>query len=188
MYSLLGTRQAQRTVLAAGLPFSGTISIAAKVVDVKKLTFIADVTYSTGDVITPNVTITPADETGKVKVFQNADDLLKWIDGGFVGVTSVSLVVEDYNLVARPVVVPTDPVAAAAKQKARVLKYKTFSMARLVDAQAKTGAAALLGWNLPTAHPALQANYADLLLNEATVQAYVDFYTAEIARLTVIAG
>jgi len=188
MYLLNGTRQAQRTVLAAGLPFAGGIAIRAKVVNPKKLTFVADVDYTTGDVVTPLVTITPSDETGKVKVFGNVDDLIKWIDGAFQGVTSIQMVVEDFDLVAKPVVVPTDPVAAAGKQKAKVVKYKTFSQARLTDAMAKTSAAAALGWNLLTAHPALQANYADLLKNEQTVQAYVTFYTAEIARLTLITG
>lgn len=188
MYALSGTRQAQRTVLAAGLAFAGAIVVRAKVVNVKKLTFIADVDYTTGDVNTPVVTITPADETGKVKIFSNMDDLLKWIDGAFEGVTSVQIVVEDYDLVAKPVIVPTDPIAAAAKQKAKVLKYKAFSQARLADAMSKTAAAALLGWNDPTAHPALQANYADLLHNEQAVQSYVTHYTAEIARLTAITG
>ena len=49
--------------------------------------FTANVTFETGNVQTPSVTFSPANDNGTVKEFNDADDLLAWLNGAFFDIT-----------------------------------------------------------------------------------------------------
>ncbi len=189
-YSLAGIRQHQKTVkmalVAASLGFNGNVEATLKIVNPKTLTFSADVKVFTGDATTPHVVYTPADDGGKVKVFSEVDKLIQWINGALEGVNDLKVFIPDVEDTAKVYVPPTDPIADATKKKASAEKLKAAAQLRLTDATNAVAAAVGLGWDLGTAHPALQARYAALVLEKNTVQGYVNTYTAEIARLTAI--
>lgn len=189
-YVLSGVRRHQKTAMlalvAAGLGFNGNVEATLKVTDTKNLKFSADVKVFTGDLTTPSVTITPADDGGKVKVFTHVDNLITWLNGAFSGVADLKVFVPDMEDTAKPFVPPTDPVADATKRKTSAEKAKAAAQLRLASATSAVTAAEGLGWDEVTAHPALQAKYAALVLEKATVQGYVDSFTAEITRLTAI--
>lgn len=189
-YALTGTRQHQKTVkmalVAATLGFNGNVEATLKIVNPKTLTFSADVKVFTGDGVTPHVIYTPADDGGKVKVFNDIDKLVQWINGALEGVTDLKFFVPDVEDTAKVYVPPTDPIADATKKKAAAEKLKAAAQLRLATAVNAVTAAVGLGWDLVTAHPALQARYAALVLEKNTVQGFVNTYTAEIARLTAI--
>lgn len=185
-YALAGVRQHQKTVMSGAPGFNGNIEATLVIVNKKTLSFSADLKFYTGDAGTPHKLITPSDDGGKVKVFSSVDNLVTWINGAFSGVTNVKFDIPDIEDVAKPFTPPTDPVADAVKKKASIEKLKASTQLRLTDATHDVTVAAGLGWNAPTAHPALQAKYAELVLNKNTVQSYVTYYTARIAALDAI--
>lgn len=187
-YVLSGVRKHQHSAMLGAVGFNGVLEATLVVKNAKLMTFAADVKVYTGDAVTPSFTITPADDGGKTKIFTNVDNLYTWLNSAFVGITDVTVKWPDVEVIAKPYNPPTDPVAYAIKRRDTVNKYKTDAAARLVTATSAVTAAEALGWHLPTAHPALQANYADRVANKQAVQGYVDAYTAEVTRLTGIIG
>lgn len=187
MYSVNGTRVNQKAALMAGLGFLGGLVATLEIVDPIKLKFKADVEYTTGNVGTPIVKVTPCNEDGSHKVFANIDDLLMWCRTAFnSNVISFEVNVPDINVLNKPFVLPANPVADATRQRTGWQKAKENSQARIADLNEKLTAQAGLGYNLPTANPLAQAAYADTQLKIATVGNYITFYDSEIARLTLI--
>lgn len=174
--------------LSGGL-FNGGVSILLKVTDAAKLKFNANVTYTTGDVATPNVTFTPCNDDGEIRNFSNADDVIKWVNGAFNDVQAISITVDDANLLAKPFVPPLDPLADAAKQKAKFTKLKAGIQDNKTNALAKVAAAVAQGYNAPTAHVALQDLYAGLVAKKDAVVAIETYYTdRETHYNTILAG
>lgn len=185
-YQLAGVRQHQRTALAAGKGFNGKISATLVIINRDTLTFQADITYETGDAAFPSYKITPSDDGGKIRTFGDVDALVRWINGAFSGVTDVSISIPDIEDIAKPFVAPTDPQADALRQKTRFVASRDRAMERETVAQGRVDQAVALGWNAPNAHPALQANYAQLVIEKNTISSYIAFFTAQIMRLDAI--
>ena len=186
--ALSSVRANQKSALGlSGGLFNGGVSILALVVDPKRLTFNANITYQTGDAGAPTKVFTPINDDGQVRKFSNLDDIIKWVQGAFLDFTSISISIDEAGLIAKKFVPPTDPVVNAVKQKATFTRLKDGIADNKTNAQAKVTAAETSGWDEPTAHPALQANYAALVANLVAVTDLESYYTAQIAFWNAIA-
>lgn len=182
-------RLGQKAVKAANALFNGNITAVLLPVDVKKLTFQANITAFTGDAGTPSYTYTPCDDYGKPRTFSNADDLLKWINGAYLDILSVGVTIADYDVITPKFVPPADPIVDATKQKTKFEKLRDGMVDNVNAVNAKVAAAVASGWNAVNAHPALKANYDELVFQQQATTNIRDFYIAEVARYTaIIAG
>lgn len=175
--------------LAGGM-FSGALTATMLPVDVNgKLTFRANVAAFTGDVNTPSVVFTPADDNGNVKVFGNIDDLIKWLRSAYLDIVSLNIEVDSMELITKKFVPPTDPLANAVKQKTVFEKLKAGLADNINLVNTKVAAAVASGWNAVNAHPALKANYDELIAKKTAVDATAAYFDAKIAEYAaIIAG
>lgn len=173
--------------LSGGL-FTGAIAVLAFVADPKRLSFNCNITFQTGDVGAPSQTFTPCNDDGEIRKFGNLDDIIKWLNGAFYDVTAISIAIDEADALAKPFVPPTDPVADALKQKVAFTKLKDGIQDNKTSALAKVTAAEASGWDEPTAHPALQANYANIVAKKDAVLDIEAFYVERIAYFDGIAN
>lgn len=179
-------RLGQKAVKSANPLFNGNLSIQMLPVDVKRLTFQANITAETGDVNNPSYTYTPCDDVGRPRTFSDIDDVLKWINGAYVDIISVAVEIADYDVVTKKFVPPSDPIVDATKQKATFERLRDAQAPKVASVNAKVAAAAASGWNAETAHPALKANYDELVFQQQATQNIYNFYVAEVARYNAI--
>lgn len=163
--------------------FNGVLGIEAIIVDVKKLTFITIVTVGTGAGTT--AAFQPCSDEGQVKKFSAIDDVMTWLNGAFDDISAMTFTFNSLALFAKKFVPPTDPVADGLKQKVAYTKLKAGILDNKTNAQAKVTAAEGFGWNLPTANPALQSNYSELLAKLDAVTAIEAYYQAQITLYTI---
>lgn len=184
--ALANLRLGQKNARGAHALFNGVLSAVLMVVDSKKLSFQANVRAMTGDAGTPFVEFTPCSDYGIPKTFGNIDDLVTWLKGAYLDITGLSFTVDDMGGVTNEFVPPTDAIKYATAQKAKFTKLRDAMVPKLAQVNAKVAGDIASGWNLGTAHPALQANYAEDVKQQAATQAIHDFYVAEIARNNAI--
>ncbi|MDP2071567.1 hypothetical protein [Methylotenera sp.] len=170
--------------LSSGL-FSGGIAIDAKVTDIKNLKFQANVTFQTGDVASPYKTFTPSTDDGEVKTFSALDDIIKWVNGAFNDVQTISINIDEAVKLSKAFVPPTDPIADALKQKTKFQKLKDGLLDNKTNALAKVQAAEAQGYHT-SPNAALLALYASLVTKKNAVLAIETYYTNEIARFNAI--
>ncbi len=184
MFTLSNSRANQKSAIGLhnGM-FNGGLSVELGVIDAKKLTFNANVTFQTGDVALPSMTFTPCTDDGIVKTFSNIDDAVTWVKGAFIEFTTLSFSISDADLLATKFVAPTDPVADALKQKNKFTTLKAGIQDNKVKAQAKVAAAVAAGWDV-SQYPALVANYNNIVKQKDTVLAIEAYYDAQITRYT----
>lgn len=167
--------------------FNGNLSVVLLPVDYgNKLTFQANVTVFTGDLVTPSREFTPCDDNGNVKTFGDVDDVIRWLKGAYLDIVSVSITIADFDLITKKLVPPTDPVANAVKQKAYYQRLRTGLADNIASALAKVNAAIASGWSAENAHPALKANYDELVFKKMAVDATDAHYVAKIAQFDAI--
>lgn len=166
--------------------FNGVVAVALGIADATKLKFYANIAFTTGDASHPTKTFSPCTDDGAYKVFSNINDVVKWINGAFLDVTEISFVVEDAELLAKAFVPPTDAVADALKQKNKFIALKEGLQDNKTRAIARVANDVASGWDLGTAHPALQANYASDVSKKDVVLAIEAYYTARIAHFAAI--
>lgn len=183
---LSNTRANQRNARALFATFNGAIILALGVVNTVRQTFQANVTFETGNAGTPTVTFTPCDDAGRVRTFGDVDDLVKWVNGAFNDVTSISMSVVNAELLAKPFVPPTDTLADANRKKTQFEALKVKGNLSLAAVTAKVNAEIAAGNNAPEAHPALQAIYQELVKQQTAVQAQVDYYDDRITHYQAI--
>lgn len=173
-------RANQKAVLAlGGGVFNGKIEVVLLPVDSSKLTFQANVkAYQDA---TASVTYTPADDNGKIKTFGNVDDVMSWLRNAYNDILTLSLSVDSFELISKAFVPPTDALKDAISKKASFTKLNLGLADNLTAANLEVTRATTAGWNLPTAHPALQANYAELVAKRDSIVASQAYYTARIA-------
>lgn len=171
--------------LSGGL-FTGVIAVLALATDVNKLKFQANITYQTGDAGAPSQTFTPCTDDGEVKTFAAMDDIVKWINGAFLDVTTITFAIDNAAAMATAFVPPLDPIIDALKQKTKFQKLQAGILDNKTNAIAKVAAAVASGWDLGTAHPALQANYAGLVTKKDAVLGIEAYYVARIAHFAAI--
>lgn len=184
--NLSNTRANQRLARALFATFNGAISLQVAPINTQRMTFQANVTFETGNVGTPSVTFTPCDDAGRVRIFGDIDDLIKWVNGAFNDVTSIDVVVEEAEKLAKPFVPPTDTLADAQRKKTQFEALKAKGTLSLAAATAKVNAEIAAGNNAPEAHPALQAIYQEFVKQQTAVQAQVDYYDDRITHYTAI--
>lgn len=186
--STIRANQVSAVGLSSGL-FNGNVEATLIVVDAKKLKFKANVKYFTGDVNAPFQVFTPCTDDGEVKTFGDIDDLVKWINGAFDDVSGLTFTVDEAIAISKPFVPPLDPLADAAKQKARFTKLKAGIQDNKANALSKVAAAEAQGYDEPTAHSALQALYASLIAKRDAVLNIEAYYTArEAVYVAILAG
>lgn len=173
-------RVIQRSALGAsnGI-FNGNVKIQLLPVDTAKLTFSANITVNDA---TPNAaTYTPCDDNGKVRVFSDVDGVVSWVRGAYTDVLSVSMDIADFDVITKTFVPPTDALKDAVSKKASFTKLQTGLVDNLAAANTEITRAATAGWNAVDAHPALQANYAELVAKRDAIEDANDYYVARIA-------
>lgn len=166
--------------------FNGNISVSMGIVDAKKLTFNANVTFETGDTAHPTYTFSPCSDDGEYKKFSAIDDMLAWVNNAFYDVKQVEITIANIDLAAKVEPVPTDPVADALKQKVKFQKLKDGIADNKTKAITAVTAAAASGWNLPTKSAALQANYAELVAKRDVVLGIEAYYTDRVTHFAAI--
>lgn len=175
-------RANQKSALSMGDgSFNGSVVIVASILDPKKLNFTADVTFKQSN--NTAITFTPCSDDGYVKKFADVDDAIKWVNGAFTGITSLSATVSNPAVIQKVVAPPTDPVAFGLKQKAYYTKLKADIQDNKTRAQTAVTTAEGYGWDT-SSDDALVANYAELVTRkdailaiEAYYQDRIDFYT-----------
>lgn len=180
-------RITQKAVAALGLGlFNGNIEATLLPVDAKALTFNANVKVFTGDTNTPFVEYTPCDDNGNIKKFSSIDDLVNWVKGAYTDIASFKLTIADFDLITNVYKSATDPLKQAISLKAKFLAAKLALTDNLAMATADVTRATALGWNLPAAHAADKANYAEFVLQQNAIGDAIDFYTAQVAKYQLI--
>lgn len=189
MQALSNVRANQKSALGLsnGL-FTGAIAVTALVVDPKSLTFNVNITYQTGDAQNPSRTFTPMNDDGLVRKFGSLDDVIKWVQGAFLDFTAITFTIDEAGLIAKAFVPPTDPLANALKQKTAFQKLSDGLADNATRANLKVDQAIASGWDLPSAHPALQANYAALVKNQESVEALGAYYDGQVSYWNGIAN
>lgn len=184
--ALNNLRLAQKNIKSANPLFNGVLAVSLVLVDAAKLKFNANVKAFTGDAGTPFYEFVASDENGKPKTFGDIDDVVSWLRGAYLDITALTFDVGGMDLISKTFEPPLDPVKDATAQKARFTKLRDGIADNLAKVSALVTAAVASGWDLPTAHPALQANYAEYVKQQTAVTAIRDFYVAEIARYNAI--
>lgn len=184
--ALNNLRLAQKNIKSANTLFNGVLAVTLVVTDPARLKFNANIRAFTGDVGTPHYDFVASDEYGKPKNFGDIDDVVTWLRGAYLDITDLTFVVEGMDLISKTFEPPLDPIKDATTQKARFTKLRDGIADNLAKVTAQVAAAVASGWDLVTAHPALQANYAEYVKQQAAVTAIHDFYVAEIARYNLI--
>jgi hypothetical protein len=179
-------RLGQKNVFSQNANFTGALILALVPVDVKKLTFQANVRAVTGDENMPFVDFTPCDDFGKVKTFGDVDDCINWLRGAYLDITSVNIEIADMDTVTKNFVPPTDAIKNAVSKRDYYTRQRDAILPKVAKVQATVDADVASGWNLETAHPALQANYAEHVKQLQSSTAIKDFYVSEIARYQAI--
>jgi len=170
-------------ILAEILQGATDVSVKAKLVDPKKITFTAEVdaTVDIDGTPTPS-TYAVATADGKVRAYGDVDSIASQIMNlapqKFVGGLSIAIV--GAAQLTRTVNPPTDIIAAATKQKT---KYQEKS-ADMADGIAKANAelALIASWENGTL--AEQARFQELTARKASQVEYKAWLDAEITRLT----
>ena len=166
--------------------FNGNVEATLLPVDVKALTFHANVKVFTGDTTTPFVEYTPCDDNGNIKKFVNIDDLVNWVKGAYTDITSFKVTIADFDLITNVYKSATDPLKQAIALKAKFLAAKLALDDNLVMATADVTRATALGWNLPAAHPADNANYIEFVAQHEAIVTAQTFYAAQVAKYQLI--
>ena len=168
----------QKSALAAGV-FAGTVALALSVVDFKRLTFTAKVTAggSSFDV---------CDDNGKIRVFSSVDNVLSWLKGAYQDITNISISFTSVEGLSNSFVPPSNALAEANKVKAAFVKLKSGLTDNKLNVTTQVAQAVASGWDLPTAHPALQANHAELVERQAAQTAIEAYYDTRIAAAQAI--
>ena len=182
--SLIRANQKSALGLSGGL-FSGAVAIKAVIADISSLKFFAQITFQTGDTNAPSKVFTACNDDGLIRKFSDLDDIVKWVNGAFTDVSSIAIVLEDAQLIAKPFIAPSDPVAYGLKQKAAFAKLLAGISDNKMKADAAVTTAEGYGWDLPNANPALQANYAALVANADAVTAIQTYYQSQVTFYTV---
>jgi hypothetical protein len=177
-------RASQKSVKALGGGFfTGVLSAVLLPVDIgSKLTFQANVKVNGGSA--NEAIYTPCDDSGKIKTFSNVDDLVNWLKGAYDDIITLTLEIANADYISKVFIPPTDAVADATKQKAKYVKLNTGLDDNLAAANAAVSSAALAGWNDPLSpayHPALQANYNELVAKRDAIIAARAYYIDRIA-------
>lgn len=159
--------------------YNGSIAIELSIVDFKNLRFTAKITAGGSP-------YEVCDDNGKVKVFGNVDNVLAWLKGAYVDVTNVSISFTSVTGLTKTFVPPTSPLAAATAEKNSFTALKAGLQDNKTAAAARVAQAEASGWNLGTAHPALQANYAELLEQQNAVLAIETYYQSRIDAANAI--
>lgn len=183
---LSNNRATQRSVKRFHQGFNGNVTAELFIVDAQKLRFQANITVQTGDVNTPTVTYTPCDDNGKVRTFGSVDDVFKFVNGAYNDVISFEATFVDVLSINNPFVPPTDAVADATKKKAAFIKLRDGMGDNILALTAKRDSEIASGWNLGTAHPALQANHAETLKQLDTATATRQYFIDRIAAMDLI--
>jgi hypothetical protein len=184
--ALKALRLGQKNVRSANPNFNGVITAVLVPQDTARLTFAANVKVFTGDAGQPFVEFTPCSDYGIPKVFGNVDDVVTWLKGAYLDISDLSFTIADFDTVTKKFVPPTDPIKDATSKKAQFTKLRDGMTDNIAAVNAKVAAAVASGWDLPTAHPALQANYAEYVAQQTATNAINAFYVAEIARYNAI--
>jgi hypothetical protein len=180
-------RIVQKAVLALGNGlFNGHVEAVLLPVDVKALTFNANVKVFTGDTTTPSVEYTPCDDNGNIKKFSNVDDLVNWVKGAYTDILTFKIEIADFDLITNVYKSATDPLKQAVTLKAKYVAAKLALDDNLVIATADVTRATALGWNTATAHAADKANYAEFVAQHDAIVAAQAFYTTQIAKYQAI--
>ena len=168
----------QKSALAAGV-FAGAVALALSVVDFKRLTFTANVTAggSSFDV---------CDDNGKIRVFSSVDNVLSWLKGAYQDITNISISFTSVEGLSNSFVPPSNALAEANKVKAAFVKLKSGLTDNKLNVTTQVAQAVASGWDLPTAHPALQANHAELVERQAAQTAIEAYYDTRIAAAQAI--
>lgn len=176
-------RHNQKSALSAGNgSFNGKIVILATILDPKKLNFTALVQFQqAGGTV---VSFTPASDDGYIKKFADLDDAVKWVNGAFVGITDLEVLVTNPESIAKVVSAPTDPVAFGLKQKTFYTKLKADIQDNKTRANLAVTVAAGYGWDV-SSDAALVANYAELEARAEAILAIVAYYDERITFYTV---
>ena len=184
---LSSVRIQQLAVGALTAVFSGAIKAVLIPVDTVKLTFGANVTVNQG---TPDAkTFTPCDDNGKIKTFANIDDLVTWLKGAYTDINSVDISIADFNLISKAYVPALDVLKDATSKKTFYVKKKLGLVDNLAASNLEVSRAELAGYNLPSAHAASKAIYAEIVAKKEAVLSASDFYTARIAYFqSIITG
>lgn len=159
--------------------YNGSIAIELSIVDYKNLRFTAKITAG-------GAPYDVCDDNGKIKVFGNVDNVLAWLKGAYLDVTSVSVSFTSVTGLTKTFVAPTSPLAAATAEKNSFTALKAGLQDNKTAAAARVAQAEASGWNLGTAHPALQANYAELLEQQTAVLAIETYYQSRIDAANAI--
>ena len=167
--------------------FNGTVALTLfALAEESDLKFTANVTYQTSIAGNPSVTFSPCTDYGSLKEFNNIDDAIKWCNGAFYDITTLTAAVEGMASVNTNFVPPTDAVKDATSKKARFTKLKIGIDAKVAVMNAKVQGEILSGWHLPTANSVLQALHAETVKARDTVVTLQTFYAAEITRFNLI--
>ena len=180
------TRANQLLAPALHAGFTGLIAVLLlPLADEADLKFTANVTYQTGDSQVPSVTFSPCTDTGIVKEFNDADDCVKWLNGAFYDITSVTISIDDFTSINKNFVPPTDAIKFATAKKAMFAKRVLGIADKVIVAEGKVTANIALGW--PTSqYPALVQLHAEDVKRRDTVLGIKSFYVAEVARYNAI--
>lgn len=153
------------------------------VTDPKKLRFYANCQFTdaNGDL----VEFTIADETGKERIFSDADAAISWVNTTFNDLRmSIKIVV--MGLLPTLSKVPTDAAAEAKRQ----LDYWTKQLVNVEKPIAKINQIKKdqeqLGWNLPTANIILRQKYNETVLRATIVLGNKDLFTSLKAEAQAI--
>lgn len=168
----------QKSALAAGA-FTGAVVLALTVVDFKRLTFTANVTAggSSFDV---------CDDNGKIRVFGSVDNVISWLKGAYQDMTSLTINFTSVAGLTNTFVPPANALAEANKVKAAFVKLKSGLTDNKALVATQLAQAVASGWDLGTAHPALQANHVELVERQAAQTAIEAYYDARIAAAQAI--
>jgi hypothetical protein len=178
---LNAVRIMQSAALALGAgKFNGNIEVVAIPVDVKKLTFHANVKVFTGDATTPFVEYSPCNDNGEVKTFVNVDDILSWLNGAYIDILSLKLTISDYGVLTRVFTVAKDVLKDAIAKKALYTKKKTALDDNLVAANLDLTRMEALGYNAATAHQAETIIYQEALAQKNAIVAAQAYYTGRV--------
>ena len=161
---------------AGALAFVGNIEVTLTPVDFQKLRFEASVRVVDGAAVA--TTFQPCTDDGLLKTFGNIDDVLTWLRGAYTDMTNVNFSVP-MNGITKAFVPPTDAMKDAIAKRAQFIKLKAGIADNKMKAGQKVAADVASGYDLVTAHPALQAIYAEDVLKQTTVNAIEAFYIAQ---------
>lgn len=178
-------RVVQRAVASlGGGNFSGKIEAVAIPIDVKKLTFNANLKVWTSP--TEFVEFSPADDSGKHRVFTNLDALVLWVRGAYLDMTELTITVSDIEDITNKFKPPTDVLKDATSKRTFFLNVGVRNQERLNEANLNVTRAITAGWSAVNAHPAQKEIYDEYVAKAAALEQAKAYYAGRVAFFQTI--